>query len=337
MFYSLSGAETNLQGYYRFDQGVADADNTGIIQLPDRSFNNNNGILTSFTLNGTSSNWVGSGAFIPADPADLFTNEISATQIDLSWTDQSLNETGFAIERSVGNNSGFTFLDNVGTDVTTYSDVSVSGGNGYYYRVIANGSSGDSNPSNEKFGSAIQVPGNALLFDGVDDVVDLGDPDEVDFGSGDFTLELWLKLDSLANGNRNIISKQVAGQRQFQIQFDRDFNGNVKDLTLIVWRPDDSSFLLDSDPNAITDTEWHHLALLRNGTIFEIYVDGTLIKSGLNGGPTGDPMGATTADLLIGGGTTAGFVDGEIDEVRIWGDARTQPEIQSNMFNSLVG
>jgi gliding motility-associated-like protein len=62
MFNGLVGNESGLQAYYRFDQGVANDDNSSpaVDLLPDRSQNQNDGILSSFTLVGNESNWVNS-------------------------------------------------------------------------------------------------------------------------------------------------------------------------------------------------------------------------------------------------------------------------------------
>lgn len=58
----------------------------------------------------------GLDCLVPNDPSNLFTNEISASQIDLTWVDNSSDETGFTIERSDGDNSNFLFLNTVGVD-----------------------------------------------------------------------------------------------------------------------------------------------------------------------------------------------------------------------------
>ncbi len=55
----LVGTETGLTAYYNFNQGVANANNTGITTLTDVTSNANNGTLHNFSLNGTTSNWVG--------------------------------------------------------------------------------------------------------------------------------------------------------------------------------------------------------------------------------------------------------------------------------------
>ncbi len=66
----LQGNETGLALYYKFNQGVDQANNTTITNALDATANNNNGTLTNFTLNGATSNWlVGSPIFTPGNPA----------------------------------------------------------------------------------------------------------------------------------------------------------------------------------------------------------------------------------------------------------------------------
>ena len=332
---TLVGNEAGLAAYYRFDQDEA----TDLI-LPDRSVNNNNGTWNGNGSGVTTPQWTGSGVQIgtPADPSDLFTTEISASQIDLSWADNSPNETGFTIERSDGNNSTWVTLNSVPADQTTYSDNSVTADNGYFYRVIANGET-DSAPSNEKFGSTITPPGNAITFDGVDDHITIPDNSDVDFGSGDFTIELWFKPNTLADGNRMLVGKDLPGQRQFGLQYDRNFTGNNKNLSIIFYRDDDSFSGLDSDAGAISDTDWHHIAAVRRLDNFEIYVDGLLIKSGVNIlGSVGGAMATSSSPILLGASNGGGSnVDGQMDEIRIWSEARTQDEIRHNASRTLVG
>ncbi|MHC4693630.1 MAG: fibronectin type III domain-containing protein, partial [Planctomycetota bacterium] len=86
---------------------------------------------------------------IPAAPSNLSATAISKTRIDLSWTDNADNETGFKIERSRRVNTNFTQIDTVGQDVTSYSDTTVRKNTLYYYRVRATNEYGDSDYSNE--------------------------------------------------------------------------------------------------------------------------------------------------------------------------------------------
>jgi titin len=63
--------------------------------------------------------------------------------IHLQWSDNSLDETGFLIQRST---DGVTFSDlaTVGADVATYDDLAVSGGFTYSYQVAAINANGTS-------------------------------------------------------------------------------------------------------------------------------------------------------------------------------------------------
>ena len=51
--------QSGLVALYRFDEGAADGNNTGVTTLNDASGNSNNGTLTNFALTGSTSNWVG--------------------------------------------------------------------------------------------------------------------------------------------------------------------------------------------------------------------------------------------------------------------------------------
>jgi len=83
----------------------------------------------------------------PAAPSDLTATIISATQIDLAWTDNALTEDGFIIERS-DNGGSWNQVDQVGVDTMAYSDVTVSPATDYQYRVYAfNNITGNSTPA----------------------------------------------------------------------------------------------------------------------------------------------------------------------------------------------
>jgi FtsP/CotA-like multicopper oxidase with cupredoxin domain len=93
-------------------------------------------------------------ATVPADyvtpvtaPSDLTAVAPAAGSVDLAWTDNSVNETGFRIERAAGAGS-FTAIGTVGTDVAAYSDTTAITRTYYTYRVVAFNASGDSLPSN---------------------------------------------------------------------------------------------------------------------------------------------------------------------------------------------
>ena len=77
---------------------------------------------------------------VPNAPSNVTGTATSATQIKLSWADNSNNETGFQIER--WNGSAWAQIGTVGPNVTTYADTGLSPSTTYYYEVVAYNSAG---------------------------------------------------------------------------------------------------------------------------------------------------------------------------------------------------
>jgi hypothetical protein len=80
-------------------------------------------------------------------PSNLAASAASVSQINLSWTDNTIAEDGFKIER--WNGSGYAQINTVGANVTTYTDSGLTPSTTYHYRVRAYNSAGDSGYSNE--------------------------------------------------------------------------------------------------------------------------------------------------------------------------------------------
>ncbi len=87
------------------------------------------------------------GTTLPGPPSNLTATAVSSSQINLAWTDNSSNETGFKIERST-DGTNFGQIATVGSNVTSYSNTGLTASTLFYYRVRANNAAGDSNFSN---------------------------------------------------------------------------------------------------------------------------------------------------------------------------------------------
>jgi len=85
---------------------------------------------------------------VPLAPSGLFGTAMSPTQINLAWTDNSSNETAFALWRRTGAGS-WVRVAVLGPNVTTFSDTSVSASTTYTYRVRAINNGGASAWSDE--------------------------------------------------------------------------------------------------------------------------------------------------------------------------------------------
>jgi hypothetical protein len=79
----------------------------------------------------------------PAAPTALGAAALSSSQINLSWTDNATDETGFRIERSA-DGVGFSEIATVGANVTSYSSAGLNAGTWYWYRVRAYNGAGNS-------------------------------------------------------------------------------------------------------------------------------------------------------------------------------------------------
>lgn len=78
----------------------------------------------------------------PSAPSGLTTTVASCSQVNLSWTDNSANETGFYIYR------GGSQIASVGAGVTSYSSTGLSASTAYSYYIVAYNGSGNSGNSN---------------------------------------------------------------------------------------------------------------------------------------------------------------------------------------------
>ncbi len=85
---------------------------------------------------------------IPAAPTGLVATTFDDQRIDISWNDQSDNETGFRIERSSGSGGTFSEIDLVGANVSNFSDTGLPADSEFCYRVRAYNSAGDSSYTN---------------------------------------------------------------------------------------------------------------------------------------------------------------------------------------------
>src|SRR5437667_8760885 len=77
------------------------------------------------------------GITLLAKPTAFTATAVSSSEIDLTWTDNSLTESGYRIEQSPVDDLYFTEIAVTGPNVTAYSATGLNERTKYYYRVRA--------------------------------------------------------------------------------------------------------------------------------------------------------------------------------------------------------
>ena len=94
----------------------------------------------------------------PASPTTLVATKTGPYGIDLSWSDGSINEESFEVERKVGTGGDWAQLISQGPDITTAQDSGLQPNTSYTYRVRACNDMGCSPFSNEADATTDEIP-----------------------------------------------------------------------------------------------------------------------------------------------------------------------------------
>jgi YVTN family beta-propeller protein len=143
------GVALTPDGEYLYVTNRGDASGNGsvsVIRVSDRQLID--------TIEDVGENPSSFGQFIasisaPEAPSDLTASTESESQIDLSWSDNSFDETGFKIERKAQSEETYIEIDDVDANGTSYSDTGLEPYTTYTYRVRAYNNHGNSDYSDE--------------------------------------------------------------------------------------------------------------------------------------------------------------------------------------------
>ena len=198
----------------------------------------------------------------------------------------------------------------------------------------------DDNAASNTLSIKATVPQNALDFDGSDDYINVPGNNKLNLGTGNFTIEFWIKSNSTPSALSFVLSKYGnEGSNSNYNLYQVYFNGNDKLICgLRAGMSDELKVVSNSD---ITVNTWHHIAIVRDVTNnrLKLYVDG--VKEDEENIDVTENISLGN-DLYIGtreaeGTGTEGHFNGLLDEVRIWNIARRQQEIQAHIHKQLVG
>ena len=159
--------------------------------------------------------------------------------------------------------------------------------------------------SQSKFG------GSSLYLDGTDDFVTVGSSTAFDIGSGDWTFEAWVYLNTIT-GDHHILSRYgssalspfVIHQFGSGLSFYASGNGSSRNLC--------SNVIIGE---SLSTGTWYNIAITRVGASVRTFLNGTLKTTASISGA----VMSTSADVLIGRAHSAApsYFNGYVDEMRI--------------------
>ncbi len=218
---------------------------------------------------------------------------------------------------------------NVGTNSATYTDVGLANGNIVSCVMTSNDPclTTPTATSNSITMTVTPFSGAALDFDGTNDFVSIPHNAAFDI-TGAFTAEAWIK--TTVTTEQYILAK---GEDSYILALN---GGGYSPGIFSVFIFGATSDWARANNTNVADGNWHHVAVIRDGTSLRLFVDGVLKNQyGINGGnfTTG------TSPVTIGYRASAPSRawKGQLDEVRLWNVARTQAQLQARRTCELVG
>jgi hypothetical protein len=171
--------------------------------------------------------------------------------------------------------------------------------------------------------------GKALSFNGTSNWVTVADAAPLRLTTG-MTLEAWVYPTAAAPDWSTVVLKERGTAGMSYALYAAD--GAARPPAGYIYRSG-TDYNATGTSNLPLNT-WTHLAATYNGSIIRLYVDGTQVATRSVSGS----MGTSTSPLRIGGNNVWGeYFTGRIDEVRIYNNALTQAQIQTDMATPVVG
>lgn len=313
-------------------------------------------VVTAANFSGESDNSIEASATpqlaIPPTPVEVKARAVSTEQVNLSW-EESLTAATYNVKRATVSGGTYTFV--VSADTTSYSDLTVTDGETYYYVVSAVNEKGESEDSEEVSAS----PGKIvyLKFDesagtmayntwsGVD--ADLKDGavwseglenngvllngtsnSYVEFPKGfmeglnDFTISTWVKLDENPTWAR--IFDFGSGTNNYMFLTPRDNSNKVK-FDFTVGGVNQSIY----SASTFSVREWHHIAVTLSGSIGVLYIDGKEAGRNENMTISPDDLGDTSQNWIGKSQWPDPLLKGTIDEFKVYSKALDENAINA--------
>ncbi len=193
-----------------------------------------------------------------------------------------------------------------GTDgSTTFTDES-----GSAHAVTANGSAQIST-AESKLGSA------SAYFDGTGDYLSIPDSVDWNFGSGDFTIDTWVRYN--ATGPWQCLASQYGGVGEASWRLIQTESASWSNRIAFMYSVNgtswDHSNLAISSGFVPSNDTWYHVAVVRNGADLRLFVDG--VQQGVTYNIGTKVIFNSTYSLQVASSNSQSTLNGYLDELRI--------------------
>lgn len=184
-----------------------------------------------------------------------------------------------------------------------------------------------------------QPPGNSLLFNGVNNFIDVPDNAFLDF-TDSLSIEFWLNPNDSTFGT--VLSKGICQNANYGYYVAVD-TGKV----IFQWNPNGSclgniaNYAITDNP-VIFPNQCTHVAIVFDTSFTSIYINGIAVSTSVFK-PNNTPIYNSSEPLRIGvyrkvnPVAYAAYYAGELDEIRLWNYKLSSAEINSRMNTTLNG
>lgn len=250
-----------------------------------------------------------SGSSLQA-PSLITATAVAYNKINLTWADNSSNETGFEIVRSTSLNGTYVPVTTTAANATAYTDSGLTANTKYYYKIRAIGNTGESefaaslveanwrfnndyseanggpaaSASNTAFSNSDKAEGSHAVVFTNNDYISIGGNSTTFPSMGGYsqrTVALWIKPSSTAN--KRMIFEIGGADNGLGLRISSSgLLGSSNDLVAgVASGSSRSTISLTNFPNNANwlAGQWNHVAVVYNSNTLTLYLNGVQVAS----------------------------------------------------------